>query len=83
MKRRSATKLLSSIAVFFSGYAPLFLIMMVKDVKEVMWHTFSLSEPVFGRTDFSIPYFLSFKNSTVVAGLMVIMLSSCLLLSNN
>lgn len=76
MKRRNATTLIPSIAIFISGYTPLFLIMMIKDVQAVKWFTYELSTSFLGFTHFSVPVGLIFKNSSVVCGLLLVSLLS-------
>lgn len=76
MQRRSATNLIPSIAIFISGYTPLFLIMMIKDVQAIIWLTYTLNSPFLGLTQLNLPVGLAFKNIYVVCGLLFIALSS-------
>ncbi|MBL4761553.1 MAG: hypothetical protein JKY93_02510 [Gammaproteobacteria bacterium] len=80
MERRSTTTVLPSIAIFISGYTPLFLIMVIKDIKGLLWYTKVLASPVMGVTNLNLPYFIEFENpKTVLAIFAVSILSLCML----
>lgn len=76
MRRRNATTLIPSIAIFISGYTPLFLIMMIKDVQAINWFTHIFSTSFWGLTHFSVPVGLTFKNVNVVWALLFVSLLS-------
>lgn len=80
MQRRNATTLIPSIAIFISGYTPLFLIMMIKDVQAINWCTHALSSPVLGLNQISVPIGLTFNNLNVVLGLVLLSFLSLALL---
>jgi hypothetical protein len=80
MNRRSITTLLPSIAIFVSGYTPLFLIMIIKNIKEFTWHEFIFASPVFGFASIKTPYWVVLNNPIVVLSLIVISALSLLLL---
>lgn len=80
MQRRSATNLIPSIAIFISGYTPLFLIMMIKDFQAISWLTYTLSSPFMGLNQLSLPIGFVFKNVNVVLGLLFVTLSSLVIL---
>ncbi|EHH1179032.1 hypothetical protein WB533_003383 [Vibrio vulnificus] len=81
MNRKSKTRLLSSIAIFISGYTPLFLIMIIKDIKEVVWleHTFESAVWVFSKI--KLPYWFEFKNIEIVLALLILSVLSLALLA--
>ena len=80
MNRRSITTLLPSIAIFISGYTPLFLIMIIKNIKELMWHEFIFASPVLGFASIKIPYWLVLNNPVIVLSLIIISVLSLFLL---
>lgn len=80
MQRRNATTIIPSIAIFISGYTPLFLIMMIKDVQSINWFTHSFNAPEWGIGQISLPVGFIFKNVNVVWGLFMISLLSLALL---
>lgn len=80
MNRRSTTTLLPSIAIFISGYTPLFLIMIIKDIKGFVWYEHVLKEPFFIINKIVLPYWVSVKNANVVISLIAISIISLLLL---
>ena len=80
MKRRNATTLIPSIAIFVSGYTPLFLIMMIKDITRINWYTHQLATTTLGLDKIVLPIGLVFKNPNVVWGLFIVSLISLLLL---
>ena len=81
MNRKSKTRLLSSIAVFISGYTPLFLIMMIKDVTKLVWFEYDFDKPVFFLAKIKIPYWLEFGNNAVVIALAIFSVISLILLA--
>lgn len=80
MKRRSIVKTIPSISIFFSGYAPLFLIMAIKDVSGFVWYEKQFTESVFGMERLVFPYFLTVNNPGVVIGLLAISILTVLML---
>ncbi len=80
MDRRNITRLVPSIAIFISGYTPLFLIMLIKDVQGIVWFTYPLVKPLMGMGTISIPYWLSFANPLTVTFLFVISVLSLFML---
>jgi hypothetical protein len=80
MQRRNATTLISSIAIFTSGYTPLFLIMIIKDFVRVDWHFYQLSTNILGFSQIDYPIGIVFKNSNVVLGLLIVAVISLLML---
>ncbi|EJG1820159.1 hypothetical protein P7M12_07665 [Vibrio parahaemolyticus] len=81
MNRKSKTRLLSSIAIFISGYTPLFLIMVIKDVKAITWYEHNLDSSILSFSKISIPYWFEFKNVEIVVSLLLFSLLSLALLS--
>jgi hypothetical protein len=81
MNRKSKTRLLSSIAIFISGYTPLFLIMIIKDIKEVVWFEHAFESVVFSFSKLKIPYWFEFKNIEIVLALLLLSVASLVLLS--
>ena len=81
MNRKSKTRLLSSIAIFISGYTPLFLIMIIKDIKEVVWFEHTFESAVWGFSKLKIPYWFEFKNIEIVLALLLLSVASLVLLS--
>ncbi|MGL0940418.1 MULTISPECIES: hypothetical protein [Vibrio] len=81
MNRKSKTRLLSSIAIFISGYTPLFLIMIIKDIKEVVWFEHAFESAVWGFSKLKIPYWFEFKNIEIVLALLLLSVASLVLLS--
>jgi hypothetical protein len=81
MDRRNVTRLLPSIAIFISGYTPLFLIMAIKDIKNFLWYHKSFDNPVLGISELKIPYFIEFSNSGTVVSLVAISALSIFLLN--
>ncbi|EAS44794.1 hypothetical protein C9J48_23955 [Photobacterium profundum] len=80
MNRRSKTRLVSSIAIFISGYTPLFLIMIIKDIKDFVWYEKTLETPFFWVSNIKIPYWVTVTNSDVVITLIILSIISLLLL---
>jgi len=80
MQRRNVTKLIPSIAIFISGYTPLFLIMMIKDINALVWWDYTFSEALLGIEKVSIPYGVFMKNSSVAIGLLSISVLSLVIL---
>jgi hypothetical protein len=80
MLRRSATTLIPSIAIFISGYTPLFLIMMIKDIQAINFFTHTLSSPFWIFSQITIPISLTFKNTNIVWVLFLVSLLSFLVL---
>ena len=70
MERRNIVTLLPSIAIFISGYTPLFLIMILKDVKEFVFYNKSLVDPIFGMSELNVPYWIEFNNPNTVVVLI-------------
>ncbi|WP_318486490.1 hypothetical protein [Photobacterium leiognathi] len=81
MNRKSKTRLLSSIAIFISGYTPLFLIMIIKDIKEIVWFEHSFQNAVWGFSKINIPYWFEFKNIEIVLALLILSVLSLTLLA--
>ncbi len=82
MNRKSKTRLLSSIAVFISGYTPLFLIMIIKDVTKLVWFEHEFDSPIlFGFMKVKIPYWFEFGNHSVVVALILFSVISLVLLT--
>ncbi|MEZ9425561.1 hypothetical protein AB4186_19495 [Vibrio lentus] len=81
MNRKSKTRLLSSIAIFISGYTPLFLIMMIKDVKEVIWFEHHFESAIWLFSEIKFPYWFEFKNIEIVFSLLLLSASSLALLA--
>jgi hypothetical protein len=81
MERRNLTTLLPSIAIFISGYTPLFLIMVIKDIKEFIWYSTSIGKPIFGISNLKIPYFVEFSNPATVLSLVIISALSIFMLN--
>ncbi|MBR7629944.1 hypothetical protein KAT72_13155 [Aeromonas popoffii] len=86
MNRKSKTRLLSSIAIFISGYTPLFLIMIIKDVKNILWFEFNAQVPFLNSIKVAVPYWLEFKNVEIVNSLLTLSILSltflCYILKN-
>jgi len=80
MERMSITTLIPSIAIFISGFTPLFFIMVIKDIKEFVWFVHDLEKPVLVITTIKIPYFISVGNIGVVISLVVISVLSWIML---
>jgi hypothetical protein len=80
MQRRNATKLIPSIAIFISGYTPLFLIMMIKDITSINWYTHQFDTVTLGLDKIDFPVGLFVKNPSVVWGLLMVSAISLLLL---
>ncbi len=81
MNRKSKTKLLSSIAIFISGYTPLFLIMIIKDVNKVVWFEYELENRTLTIGKIKIPYWLEFGNNEIVLSLVILSALSLVLLA--
>lgn len=81
MDRRNVTTLLPSIAIFISGYTPLFLIMAIKDIKGFLWYCRALDNPIMGVGKLKIPYFVEFSNPGTVVSLVVVSVLSILMLN--
>ena len=81
MDRRNVTTLLPSIAIFISGYTPLFLIMAIKDIKGFLWFSKTLSTPLAGISNLKIPYFVEFSNPGTVVSLVAISALSIFMLN--
>lgn len=80
MERRSITTLIPSIAIFISGYTPLFLIMVIKDIKDLVWYTNTFSQPILGLSQFQLPYWINFTNPLIVLSIVVIAIFSLFML---
>jgi hypothetical protein len=80
MQRRNATTLIPSIAIFISGYTPLFLIMMIKDITGIDWNTHQFDSTTLGYDKIAYPVGLFVKNPSVVWGLIIVSLISLLML---
>lgn len=80
MQRRSATTLIPSIAIFISGYTPLFLIMMIKDIADINWYTYYFEATILGFDKIAFPIGLFVKNPSVVWGLVILSVISLLML---
>ena len=80
MERRNILTLLPSIAIFISGYTPLFLIMVIKDVEWFVFYTKTFSVPVLDVVSINIPYWITFNNPKIVIGLIFVSLVSLLML---
>ncbi|MFC0179527.1 hypothetical protein [Thorsellia kenyensis] len=76
MDRRSSTTLISSIAIFISGYTPLFLIMIIKDIQTISWCIYTLPSTFLNVNQLKLPIGLVFKNVNIVCGLLIIALLS-------
>ncbi len=71
MNKRSITTLLPSIAIFISGYTPLFLIMIIKNIKGFEFHEFEFSSEIINFTSIQIPYWVILNNPITVLFLIV------------
>lgn len=80
MERLNITKLIPSIAIFVSGYTPLFLIMMIKDIKGFIWFNYTLSNHILGFTTVKVPYFVEFNNPGIVSSLIILSILSIIIL---
>ena len=80
MQRRNATTLIPSIAIFISGYTPLFLIMIIKDITGLNWYTYQFSSATLGFENITFPIGFLMTNSSVVWGLVVVSVISLLML---
>lgn len=80
MQRRNATTLIPSIAIFISGYTPLFLIMMIKDITGINWQPYQFESTILGFDKIVYPIGLFVKNPNVVWGLIIVSVISLLLL---
>lgn len=80
MQRRNATTLIPSIAIFISGYTPLFLIMIIKDFDRIDWQAYQLTSSILGFSQIDYPVGIVFKNSNVVLGLLIVAAVSLLML---
>lgn len=80
MERRSITTLVPSIAIFISGYTPLFLIMVIKDIEEFVWYSHDLDKPIIWFATIKFPYFVSVANPGIVLSLIVVSVLSLILL---
>ncbi|MGR5062008.1 hypothetical protein [Photobacterium sp. DNB22_13_2] len=80
MNRRSKTRLVSSIAIFISGYTPLFLIMIIKDIKSFFWYEKILDTPILFVSKIKFPYWINFSNKDVVFTLIGLSVVSLILL---
>lgn len=80
MQRRNATTLIPSIAIFISGYTPLFLIMMIKDITGIDWSTYQFDSTILGYDKIAYPIGLIVINPSVVLGLIIVSLISLLML---
>lgn len=80
MQRRNATTLIPSIAIFISGYTPLFLIMMIKDITGIDWSTYQFDSTILGYDKIAYPVGLIVKNSSVVLGLIIVSFISLIML---
>ena len=81
MNRKSKTRLLSSIAIFISGYTPLFLIMVIKDIKKIVWFEHVFENSSLGLSKINIPYWFEFKNVDIVMALLFLSILSLTLLA--
>lgn len=81
MNRKSKTRLLSSIAIFLSGYTPLFLIMIIKDIKKIVWFEHVFENPLLCFKKIEIPYWFEFKNIDIVIALLILSILSLTLLA--
>ena len=79
MQRRNATTLIPSIAIFISGYTPLFLIMMIKDMTRIGWSTYQFDSTTLGFEKIVYPIAF-FNNLSVVWGLGIVSVISLLML---
>lgn len=75
------TKIIPSIAIFISGYTPLFLIMIIKDIKNFCWYQKTLPEPVVGIEEIKIPYWVQLSNPEIGITLLLLSVVSILVLS--
>lgn len=80
MQRRNATTLIPSIAIFISGYTPLFLIMIIKDITGLNWYTYQFSSATLGFENIIFPIGFLMTNSSVVWGLVIVSVISLLML---
>jgi len=80
MNRRSITTLIPSIAIFISGYTPLFFIMIIKNIKEFKWHEFVFPSPILSHTSLKAPYWVVLNNPMIVVFLITLSALSLLLL---
>ncbi len=80
MNRRSITTLIPSIAIFISGYTPLFFIMIIKNIKEFKWYEFVFPSPILSYTSLKLPYWVVLNNPMVVVFLITVSILSLLLL---
>jgi len=80
MQRRNATTLIPSIAIFISGYTPLFLIMMIKDMTRFRWGTYLFDSTTLGYEKIIYPTGFYFNNLSVVWGLGIVSVISLLML---
>ena len=80
MQRRNATTIIPSIAIFISGYTPLFLIMIIKDFVRVDWQVYQLTSNIVGFSQIYYPVDIVFNNTKVVLGLLMVAALSLLML---
>lgn len=80
MQRRNATTIIPSIAIFISGYTPLFLIMIIKDFVRVDWRVYQLTSNILGFSQIDYPVDIVFNNTNVVLGLLIVATISLLML---
>ncbi|MBE9489648.1 MAG: hypothetical protein IMY67_05090 [Bacteroidetes bacterium] len=80
MERRNILTLLPSIAIFISGYTPLFLIMILKDVKWFVFYSQTFSIPILDAVSVKFPYWITFNNPKIVIALFILSLLSLLML---
>lgn len=80
MQRRNATTIIPSIAIFISGYTPLFLIMIIKDFVRVDWQVYQLTSNIVVFSQIYYPVGIVFNNTKVVLGLLIVAAISLLML---
>ncbi|SBT11940.1 hypothetical protein [Vibrio celticus] len=81
MNRKSKTRLFSSVAIFISGYMPLFLIMIIKDVKSIAWFEHELETPFLIFNYIKVPCSIEFGNIEVVISLFLLSTASLVFLA--
>ena len=80
IKRRRVISVIPSIAMFISGYTPLFLILMINDITNITWYSYTFSSSVVGFSQVVLPVGLVFNNPIVVLSLFILSIFSLVML---